>query len=889
MSVLEDYHSLVQGLDSLDFRGDSVPCNLLLTGDLAFPVVVTPSGHVLIAASRYGTGRVVVTSHESYLNLTQFSGFLQNAVSWLKPRPGAVIGVQSGLDVLAQTLTSAGCTVEMTSGMKKGLGVFCTSGYKDNEAKEIISFVREGGGLLIGAQAWHWSNSHKHENVLYHFPGNKITAVSGVYFTDQYGERKKFTVSPDIPRGPIYTPVDFSSDLKHLLQGVSSLDISGKFIPSDLLLHGTLAFPVGLSDTNQCFLAAAKFGKGRVTVATHERYLSSAKLKPFVLNAISWLAMGRRGDIGIHKNLQDLFQMLQQEKIPCKVTNLVPDLGVYCCGSYSDLEADDIHQFVAEGGGLLIGGQAWYWSSENPDLEVLSHYPGNKILNKFGISILKKRIPPKVYNASNPETATNFYLFRRALSQLLSDLQSQEKLKPPRSQWMSRLSQDVSTFMRLPACPLISSIQNEVVEWVSSYEIPKISKEHPVSKGSKEAMILCLVQESNCKMWDKSSITVQIDGTNPGGDAWRSTGFYLPPRRIATILFPASAVGKGLQIQIGCQSDDISEADKWLRPPVVVHKIRVSEETLVCSVWGGLLYVIVKEKSQLGMIPVTVYGAELAPTYIKGQTTQSTWLDLIKNSSSPWAELITENIIVTVPTDTVRSLEDPNVPLSLWDKIMIAVRELAAIPKFPRPERIVSDVQISAGWMHSGYPVMCRWESARDLTDVLKMQSPLFWGPAHELGHNQQRNAWNFHPYTVETTNNLWAVYVLEDVLGIQRDEAHLDLKPNKRKTRIQTYLQNGAKLEEWKVWTALETYLQLQEGFGWDPFKKLFHEYQSMSVKDENVYKMNLWAEKFSQTVQKNLAPFFISWGWPIKEETAQKLATLPEWKENPMKLYTA
>lgn len=50
----------------------------------------------------------------------------------------------------------------------------------------------------------------------------------------------------------------------------------------------------------------------------------------------------------------------------------------------------------------------------------------------------------------------------------------------------------------------------------------------------------------------------------------------------------------------------------------------------------------------------------------------------------------------------------------------------------------------------------------------------------------------------------------------------------------------------------------------------------------------MNLWVKKFSEVVQKNLAPFFEAWGWPVQNDVAESLAHLPEWQENPMKMYT-
>ncbi|KAM4748939.1 TRPM8 channel-associated factor 2 [Rhinophrynus dorsalis] len=895
----EDYRSLVKDISSLDFRGKSFPCKLLLTGDSVFPVLVTPGKDVLIAASHYGKGRVVVMGHESYLSLPQFEKFLQNAVSWLSSSQGAVVGVHSNLSFLEKTLSASGFKVQVTSVPNQGLGVFCTTGYEDSQAEEVIAFVREGGGLLTGAQARQWVDSHKHENVLQQFPGNKVISVSGVYFTDQYAEIGKFNLSKNIPRTAIYTPWDFSADLKQLLKGVTHLDISGESIPSELLLHGSLAFPVGLSNTNQCFMAAAYYGKGRVVVASHEDYLTKPELKTFILNAISWLDMRGTRKIGVNKDLKKLAQILQNESIPCMVSNMTPGLTVYCCQSYNDDEAKDIQQFVAEGGGLLIAGHAWYWSYQNP--EVLSQYPGNRILNKFGISILGRTVPQGIYKAIDSEAATEQYNFRRAFDQLHNELQSGAELKPPLSSWLFRLREDISTFMKLPASPLITSIQSQFVDLVKRFKIPNVSKKCPVNSNSKEALILCLAQDVSClsqsceklnNLENQASVTMNIDATNPGDDAWRSTGLYLAPGKTALFVFPASAVGKNLQVQVGCHSDDLSSEEKFCRAPIVVYKTRVvGEKILVSSVWGGLLYIIVKAHSNLGIIPITVHGADPAPTYIKGTTSLSSWLESICNLKAPWAELITENIILSLPSDEIRSLKDPEALLSLWDKIMEAVAQLASIPKkFPRPERIVADVQISAGWMHSGYPIMCHLESARELVDINNMQKVGLWGAIHELGHNEQRNVWEFYPHTTEATCNLWSVYVHETVFGILRDQAHSELQPKNRIARIQSYLKTGPNLEHWNVWTALETYLQLQEGFGWDPFKRVFAEYQTMDgIKDEKKFKMNLWVEKFSQAVNRNLVPFFQAWGWPIEDQTSRKLSTLPAWDKDPMKLYIA
>lgn len=75
----------------------------------------------------------------------------------------------------------------------------------------------------------------------------------------------------------------------------------------------------------------------------------------------------------------------------------------------------------------------------------------------------------------------------------------------------------------------------------------------------------------------------------------------------------------------------------------------------------------------------------------------------MQEDPAPWGELATDNIILTVPTKNLQALKDPEPVLRLWDEMMEAVARLAAEP-FPlrRPERIVADVQISAGGCSQG-------------------------------------------------------------------------------------------------------------------------------------------------------------------------------------------
>lgn len=190
---------------SWDVPKGPVPCELLLIGEAAFPVMVNGKGQVLIAASSYGRGRLVVASHESYLQTPSLATFLLNAVNWLRSTPDCSIGIHPSLAELANILQFAGVEVHIEPEPGPALGVYCINAYIDSmTTTKLIQFVKHGGGLLIGGQAWYWASQHGADKVLSDFPGNQVTCVAGVYFTDTYGDTARFKVSKKVPKIPLH-------------------------------------------------------------------------------------------------------------------------------------------------------------------------------------------------------------------------------------------------------------------------------------------------------------------------------------------------------------------------------------------------------------------------------------------------------------------------------------------------------------------------------------------------------------------------------------------------------------------------------------------------------------------------------------------------------------
>jgi Peptidase M60, enhancin and enhancin-like len=143
-------------------------------------------------------------------------------------------------------------------------------------------------------------------------------------------------------------------------------------------------------------------------------------------------------------------------------------------------------------------------------------------------------------------------------------------------------------------------------------------------------------------------------------------------------------------------------------------------------------------------------------------------------------------------------------------------------------------------------------------------------------------------PGSTEASVNLWSVYASENVLGIPRAKAHPSLDPAERAKTIQAYIAGGKNFaKDWNVWTSLETYLELQEGFGWAPFQQVFTQYYAdapaMDPADDQG-KIDRWVLRFSIAVNKDLGPFFKGWGFPISPAVLSQTSALPAWQNNPM-----
>jgi hypothetical protein len=350
------------------------------------------------------------------------------------------------------------------------------------------------------------------------------------------------------------------------------------------------------------------------------------------------------------------------------------------------------------------------------------------------------------------------------------------------------------------------------------------------------------------------------------------------------VTLPGELANQGYGVRIGCHTDQLYQLEKWSRMPELTVTAPLSAtETTLANTFGGLIYLTVPDKAkQTQPFQVKIAGGVESPLFLLGETTDAQW-EQQPHGVAPWAELACKGVIISVPADVAREIKKPTELMKFWQAVVDAEDDLAGTTtKRRRPERIVPDVQISAGFMHSGYPIMIHLPQAKEMAALEPNRWP-GWGFYHELGHNHQDPAWTF-PGTTEVTCNLFSLYIIDAVHHQPMRTGHGAVTEESQRKLQARYFASGANFEQWKSdpFLALGIYIQLIEGFGFDTLKKVLHSYQGNEFgpapKTEEE-KHDQWMVRYAKVSGKNLGPLFEKWGIPVSSAAKAEIAGLSVW----------
>ena len=380
-------------------------------------------------------------------------------------------------------------------------------------------------------------------------------------------------------------------------------------------------------------------------------------------------------------------------------------------------------------------------------------------------------------------------------------------------------------------------------------------------------------------------VTKTVD-VNPAVPDWASTGLYAPPGETITVTVPEAALKSGkYSIRIGCHKDLLWHKDEWLRYPEISFTAPLNKQTVsVNSAFGGLIYIVVPygASAQTSPIQFEISGAIEAPLYVLGKTTKEEWAEM-KKLGAPWGELATDKIVVSVPREQILSVDNPEKVMRWWNSVLDTDADLACVPKErKRPERITADVQISLGYMHSGYPVMTPME----VVDGLVSCHGDNWGYFHELGHNHQNRDWVFTG-SVEVSVNWFTLYCFETLLKTPQDVPGGRMNPQRCKSLYESYARRGKNWDDWKrdPFLGLVLFIELKQRYGWDAFKQTIAQYHNLSSSQRprsDQEKLDQLFVRFSKVVNENTLPILVDrWNVPLSEEAKKTISQLPAMRQ--------
>ncbi|WP_233635778.1 M60 family metallopeptidase [Hymenobacter setariae] len=686
-------------------------------------------------------------------------------------------------------------------------------------------------------------------------------------------------------------------------------------------------------DPDQSFqliaLASSRLGKGKILAFSTNEYfrkplVQQAEVQKLLLNCLGWGSSARRKRVQVWGGDDALSAFLTQQaraKLVGTATALDPSAEILLLSQEvaDTAQVSRIERFVRQGGTLLYG----YPLPSTPPTpaQKLSKTRWNKLLTQAGLlqsTYLTLKYPKPAFLSAEPAPR---YLGIRNMLESVSAQIYQMPPAPMQGGYIFNYTLEQALGLNPADAPIQKQIREAAHYWPDSVIIPTPEKPVKLGRNYSAYFMQHLLQENQLRehpnpayvapaaatfpgavpaaaprLTTELVLPVRV-GTNgvveprPGYRLAHGTGLYVAPGEKVVIYLAAKDSMHRLAAQIGVHSVDLTNNQRFTREPFdLTRRFELKPgRTEIYSPYGGALLVNIPDTTSLKELRIRVEGAVRAPRFELGKTSLAEWQKTIRQYPAPWAELVSNNISLTVPSARIRALDDPAKVLMFWDAVLATDAKLAALPA-PRghPERVVVDQQLPDGaYMVTGLDrtIVPDDESCAHMLDADFMWKTGSWGHFHELGHRHQFRGIDFDGLS-EVSVNLYTMYVFDKLLhrGLYANN-HERLRSKQQVTEeVKRYLANSPSFEKWKAdpFLALVMYVQLIDAFGWEPIEQVYRQYRQLPRSQypaTEAAKRDYWFSAISTATRRNLGPFFAQWRVLVGEEAAQRVANYPTW----------
>jgi hypothetical protein len=730
-----------------------------------------------------------------------------------------------------------------------------------------------------------------------------------------------------------------TTDKAALLQGVGKLPTPAEpdFMATTITLNEQpeiiLTVEADPTDLDQSFqliaLASSRLGQGKVLAFStpayfHQPLVQQAEVQQLLLNCLSWGSSARHKRVQVWGGDAALTTFLTRQahaKLVGTAGALDPSADMLLL---SQEVADTamvrrIESFVRRGGTLLYGYplpignhtpaqkqyearfnhllrqagllQSSYLTARYPERAYLLAGPAPRYL---GIRNMLASVEPNLYQMP-PAPMQGGYIFSYNLEQVLAqnpaDAPIRQRLRQVARYWPD------SMIVPTPAAPVKQGRNYSV--YMLQHMLREIElREHPnpAYVAPAAATFPGAVPATAPRLTTTLVLPVRV-GPNgvweqpPGSRLAHGTGLYVPAGERVVIYLTGRDSTRRLEAQIGVHSDEVIDLTKMSREAYdLTRRFELKQgRTEIYSPYGGALLLNIPDTTRLRELRLTVQGAVQAPRFQLGKTSVAAWQKTIRQYPAPWAELVSDNISLTVPSASIRALDDPTKVLAFWDAVLATDAKLAALTApHGHPERIIVDQDVAHGAMFADVDrivVPNNEYGCQHMLDADFLWKNGSWGHFHELGHRHQFHGIDFSGLT-EVTVNLYTMYVFDKLLhkGLY-EHNHEQLRSKQQVVeRVTAYLADSPSFEKWKdnYFLALAMYVQLIDAFGWAPIEQVYRQYRQLPKSQypaTDAAKRDYWFTAISTATRRNLAPFFAQWKVPVGEEAAKAVAAYPTW----------
>lgn len=687
----------------------------------------------------------------------------------------------------------------------------------------------------------------------------------------------------------------------NLAKQASTLALGPNALPGCVLAAGGEAVPLAygrVERTKAPVVAATVLDRGRAVAISHQAFFSPETANRrenavFLRECLAWLAGGEKPSVvyldprsaslapAVTRALKDVKDFRLQPLVSYSDLASLPAGAVVMTSpdSHPLSEADKLADFLRKGGAALCPVVGWGWHQVSGGKSFRTESPFNKVFGPAGLYTGAPMVAASrdgLYEVAEPSdlpglsaddalelVADSPSLPNALAARCLFTLGTLASVLPPDdTQYLPRLEK------------LASEAGKEVIPSPQQTLGPTRVRERLAYQLFQEAWL-----SNPERNWPAHPAAQTYPGLPAEGTPretrevsvdlsiprWHGTGLFAVAGEPVTITLPEGAEKLGLRVRVGSTTCRVTAHERWSRAPVVDVEIPLTKtKTEFASPFGGLIYLVVP-KTATGTIAVQVGPACPAARYIEGRDTSESWVAALKKSPAPFVELENDHVVLSVPRRSVQNLRDPAPLLQVWREIMDNDARLTAIPaQRTSPERLVADVQLCAGYMHAGYPVMLPMSCLRNLLSEPTIRQGVqddVWGFFHEMGHNHQNQDWTFNG-TGEVTVNFFSLYNMEKICGKKIYETE-KMKSEFLKRNVAAWNAAGRPLDPWMndPFLALDFFAKLIEKYGWETFEKLFAEYRALPENERpktDLEKREQWCRRLSRLVGEDLSEEF-------------------------------